>query len=394
MNQPLQLVATIVIITRAYMPPKRPPDPFHYGSPAGADHFCDRDEELAAIEARMLSGNNVVLLSPRRYGKSSLLLRTIDRVRRKGGASGYITLIRCSSRREVAEAVASGILNGPLSALTRRRENLKDLLRELRVAPVLGVDATGGFTLSFAAGTAAADWDTVLADSLRLLARRSMQRATSLVLDEFQRVLEIDANLGGVFKAIADELNTTSLVFAGSKLHLMERLASGPGAPLMGMGERIVLDVVPEEELTRYLVARAAAAGKPMSREVASLIYAAVDGIPNDVQRLAFEAFQLGAGAIDEEVVAIAMQRIVSHQSTDYGELYERLAPTQQRVLRTLAGEPTTAVYSAAFLRDTDISNPNSVRAALDVLQGRELVQRRDGRWMVSNAFLRAWLSQ
>ena len=376
------------------MASKRPPDPFHYGSPVGADHFCDRDEELAAIEARMLSGNNVVLLSPRRYGKSSLLLRTIDRVRRKGGASGYITLIRCSSRREVAEAVASGILNGPLSALTRRRENLKELLRDLRVAPVLGVDAAGGFTLSFAAGTAAADWDTVLADSLRLLARRSTQRATSLVLDEFQRVLEIDSNLGGVFKAIADELNTTSLVIAGSKLHLMERLASGPGAPLMGMGERIVLDVVPEDEMIRYLVARAAEAGKPMTREVASLIYAAVDGIPNDVQRLAFEAFQLGAGAIDEEAVAIAMQRIVSHQWTDYGELVERLAPTQQRVLRTLAGEPTAAVYSAAFLRDTDISNPNSVRAALDVLEGRELVRRRDGLWMVSNAFLRAWLCQ
>ena len=376
------------------MPTKRPPDPFHYGSPAGADHFCDRDHELAEIEARMLSGNNVVLLSPRRYGKSSLLLRAIERVRRRGGSSGYISLIRCSSRREVAEAVASGILNGPLSSMTRRRENLKELLRDLRVAPVLGVDATGGFTLSFSAAAAAPDWDTVLADSLRLLGRRSRQRSTSLVLDEFQRVLEIDPGLGGVFKAVADELNTTSLVFAGSKLHLMHRLASGPGAPLLGMGERFVLDVVGEDAMTRYLMERATAAGKPMTRGVAELIYSAVDGIPNDVQRLAFEAFHLAADVIDEEVVAIAVQSIVSHQSTDYGELFERLAPTQQRVLRALAADPTASVYSAAFLRETDITNPNSVRAALDVLEGRELVRRRDGTWLVSNAFLRAWLCQ
>lgn len=376
------------------MPSTRPPDPFHYGSPAGADHFCDRDDELAELQARMLSGNNVVLLSPRRYGKSSLLLRAIERVRRRGGASGYVTLIRCSSRREVAEAVASGILNGPLSSLTRRRENLKELLRDLRVAPVLGVDATGGFTLSFNTATAPADWDTVLTDSLRLLARRSKQRATSLVLDEFQRVLEIDPALGGVFKAIADELNTTSLVFAGSKLHLMHRLASGPGSPLLGMGERIDLDVVPEDAMTRYLVDRATAAGKPMSQEVAGLIYAAVDGIPNDVQRLAFEAFQVAADAVDEEAVADAMLRIISHQSTDYGELYERLAPTQQRVLRALACEPTAAVYAAAFLRATDVNNPNSVRAALEVLEGRELVRKRESAWVVSNAFLRAWLCQ
>lgn len=373
---------------------KRPPDPFHYGSPAGAEHFCDRETVLADVEARMLTGNNVLLLSPRRYGKTSLLLRAIERVRRRDGASGYVSLIRCSSRREVAEAVASGILNGPLSSLTRRRENLKDLLRDLRIAPVLGVDATGAFTLAFSSAAAPTDWESVLADALRLLARRSGQRPTSLVIDEFQRVLEIDAALGGVFKAIADELNETSFVFSGSKLHVMDRLARGPGAPLLGMAERIVLDAIPEDAMTGYLVARASEAGKPMTCEVASLIYAAVDAIPNDVQRLAFEAFLVARDAVDEEAVAIAMQRIVSHQSTDYAELYERLAPTQQRVLRALACEPTSAVYSAAFLRETDVSNANSVRAALDVLEGRELVRRREGAWVVGNAFLRAWLCQ
>lgn len=376
------------------MTAKRPLDPYHYGSPVGGDHFCDREEALADVEARMLSGANVVLLSPRRYGKSSLLLRAIDRVRRRGGSSGYVSLIRCSSRREVAEAVASGILNGPLSSLTRRRENLKELLRDLRIAPVLGVDATGAFSLSFAAGGAPTDWDSVLADSLRLLARRSQQRPTSLVLDEFQRVAEIDEGLGGVFKAVADELSTTSLVFAGSKLHLMHRLAGGPGAPLLGMGERIVLDAIPVDPMTRYLTHRATAAGKHMSTHAAGLIYAAVDGIPNDVQRLAFEAFLVAGDTIDDEAVAIAMQRIVSHQSTDYGELFERLAPTQQRVLRALACEPTGAVYAASFLHEADVTNPNSVRAAIDVLEGRELLRRREGVWVVGNAFFRAWLCQ
>jgi hypothetical protein len=376
------------------MTTRRPLDPYHYGSPVGGDHFCDRDDALSDIETRMLAGANVVLLSPRRYGKSSLLLRAIERVRRRGGSSGYVSLIRCSSRREVAEAVASGILNGPLSSLTRRRENLKELLRDLRIAPVLGVDANGGFSLSFLPGAAPTDWDSVLADSLRLLARRSRQRPTSLVLDEFQRVVEIDEGLGGVFKAVADELSSTSLVFAGSKLHLMHRLATGPGAPLLGMGERIVLDVIPEDGMTRYLTHRATAAGKRMSTHAAELIYAAVDGIPNDVQRLAFEAFLVAGDTIDEETVAIAMQRIVSHQSTDYGELYERLAPTQQRVLRALACEPTGAVYAASFLHDADVTNPNSVRAAIDVLEGRELLRRRDGVWMVGNAFFRAWLCQ
>ena len=375
------------------MAPRRPSEPFHYGSPAGAEHFCDRADILEDVVERMLTANNVILLSPRRYGKTSLLLRAIDEVRHRDGASGYVSLIRCSSRREVAEAVASGILNGPLSRLTRGREHLRELLADLRVTPVLGIDPSGSLTLTFAGSAVTTDWYGVLADALRLLARRSARRATSLVLDEFQRVVEIDEGLGGVFKAVADELRTTSLVFAGSKLHLMRRLATGPGAPLLGMGERISLDVVPEAEMTAYLVARAAGAGRPMSDAAAHLIYAAVDGIPNDVQRLAFEAFLVAGDRIDEEAVSVAMQRVVSHQATDFAELYERLSPTQQRVLRALAREPASAVYSASFLEAVDAGNANAVRAALDVLERRELVRRDGGAWMVSNAFLRAWLS-
>jgi hypothetical protein len=369
-------------------------EPYHYGSPAGAEHFCDREEVLDSLVARMLSRNNVILLSPRRYGKTSLLLRAIDRVRAGRGATGYVSLIRCSSRREVAEAVAAGILNGPLSWVTRRREGLKEVLRDIRITPTMSVDPSGGMSVSFTGAAAATDWNAVMGDALRLLARRSERHATSLVLDEFQRVVEIDPGLGGVFKAMADELRTTSLVFAGSKLHLMRRLASGPGAPLLGMGERISLDVIPEPAMTEYLRRRAVDAGKSMQPEVAEHIYTCVDGIPNDVQRLAFEAYLVAARSVHTADVDAGLARIVSHQATDYAELYERLAPTQQRILRVLAREPTATVYSAAFMEAVDVTNANGVRAAIDALASRELVRRTGREWRVSNAFFRAWLRQ
>ena len=369
-------------------------NPFHYGSPVAGDRFADRTLEVDALVRRMLDGQNVIVLSPRRYGKTSLLLRALELVRRRGGRTGYASLIKASNRREVAEALLAAVLAGPAGWLARRRTELARLLAGLRIQPTVTVHPNGSWQVTFAAASVETAWEGVLEDSLRILATVAKSHPTSLVIDEFQRAAEIDAGLPGVFKAIADELRDVSLVFAGSKLHVMRELSSGPGAPLLGMGERIVLDVIPEDAMTRYLTHRATAAGKHMSTHAAGLIYAAVDGIPNDVQRLAFEAFLVAGDTIDEETVAIAMQRIVSHQSTDYGELYERLAPTQQRVLRALACEPTGAVYAASFLHDADVTNPNSVRAAIDVLEGRELLRRRDGVWMVGNAFFRAWLCQ
>jgi hypothetical protein len=131
-----------------------------------------------------------------------------------------------------------------------------------------------------------------------------------------------------------------------------------------------------------------------MQPAVAQRIYACVDGIPNDVQRLAFEAYLVATRRVDEAAVDAGLARIVSHQATDFAELYERLAPTQQRILRVLASEPTATVYSAAFMEAVDVSNANAVRAALDVLASRELVRRTGREWRVSNAFFRAWLRQ
>ena len=369
-------------------------NPFSYGSPVRAEHFTDRREELADIVARMLSGQNVILLSPRRYGKTSLLFRAIDEVRRRKGRTGYVTLARCTDRHEVAEAFLSGIVNGPLSWLRRRRRDLTDRLARMRVRPEVVVGPDGSFHVSLAASLREPNWSEVMADALRLL--RDAGDGThpaSLVIDEFQVVAEIPPGLGGEFKAIADELEGVSLVFAGSREHVMRELATGPGAPLLGMGEPMTLGVVPEGDMVDYLCRRTRAGGKRMTPDVARSLFRSVDGITNDVQRLAWIAFGIAEDVVDEAVVDMAMHRAVRHQASDFTERYERLSPSQQRVLRTLAHEPTANVYTHAFLGAVKVANANAVRTALSALQRDELVTRRDGVWHVANAFLRSWLT-
>ena len=48
-------------------------NPFVTTGYAGADYFCDREKETADIIRFLTNGNNVALISPRRYGKSDLL---------------------------------------------------------------------------------------------------------------------------------------------------------------------------------------------------------------------------------------------------------------------------------------------------------------------------------
>jgi hypothetical protein len=372
-------------------------NPFSFGSPVNdAAHFCDRKVELSAVTDLMLNGQNAILLSPRRYGKTSLLYRAIDMVRRSKGRTGYASLARCTSRREVAQELLRATMNGPLSTLRRSRARLQDAVRTFSIRPDLYIEVDGRIGVRFGVvGRDDEDWSRVMADVLRLLRDAGdRDHPASLVVDEFQRVLKIHRDIGGQFKALADELGGVSLVLSGSQLHLMRALSVGSAAPLYGIGELVYLDVVPEADMVDYLCRRAKSGGKPMLPQVATRLYRLVDGVTNDVQRLAYNAYTEAQHAIDEAAVDRGLEAILRHQGVEFQERFANLAdaPSQQRLLRYLASHQGRGLYSKAVLDELEVANANAVRTALTMLDRLELIVERDGEWRVGNPFFREWL--
>src|SRR5688572_29987254 len=222
-------------------------NPFRYGAPVEGDSFCDRRDELTALTGRMRSGVHAFVLSPRRYGKTSLLLEALRRFRRQGGRGGYANLLLCTTPDEVAATVLNAVVREVLRPAGRARQNLEEVLRALRVSPTVKMAPDGGVSLSFDPSVGAARWTEVLDDAAGLLEETAGRHRTALVLDEFQQIAEVgDKGMGGAFKAVADDVRHASLVFSGSHLSVMERLTVGRGAPLLGMGETFRLAVVPE----------------------------------------------------------------------------------------------------------------------------------------------------
>src|SRR5262245_53230354 len=93
-------------------------NPFIYGESVPPDvvgGLADREDELELLSRSMLGGRNVIVIAPRRYGKTSLLRRAVVDVRAGGGRSGWVSLADCASPRDVAEALLAGVLSGPAS---------------------------------------------------------------------------------------------------------------------------------------------------------------------------------------------------------------------------------------------------------------------------------------
>jgi hypothetical protein len=232
----------------------------------------------------------------------------------------------------------------------------------------------------------------VLADIYRLLAEESEHRPAALVLDEFQAITRHGASLPDVFKALADEHPGVSLVLAGSKRHLMEDLVIRDRAPLFGMAQRLALGPIPTTEMTVFLRERAASGGRTLDDGAAVRLLELAGPVPNDIQHLAFEAYEAGGDRIDIAAIDRGMARAVAHDSVLFAENLARLSPGQGRVLAAIANAPPDEPYSAAFARSVGLASGSSVRKALQPLLQNEDVVDRAGQLVVADPFFAAWL--
>lgn len=370
---------------------RREVNPFHYGTPAEGEHFAGRETELAALSSRLRTGINVVVISPRRYGKTSLLLRAEQELREEAAAIVHTNVLRSRDLATFATQLATQTFRVPGGRWHRARQAVPEFLRRLRTRPAVTFEGEHP-KFSFDARLGARDADELLADVYSLLGDLATSRPAALVLDEFQAIVELGKHLPALLKALADEHPKVSLVLAGSRRHLMEQLVSTPNSALYNMAEPITLGPLSEDVMSAHLHSRATAGGKVMSEQVARLIVELAQPAPNDIQRLAYEAYDLAGEVIDERAARAGLAAAVEHDGPAYAERYEMLSPGQRRVLSALAEEPTERPSGAAFLARTAMANASSVKKALDALRAAELVVAREKALVVADPFFAAWL--
>src|SRR5256714_5933073 len=367
-------------------------NPFHYGTPVEGDRFTGRERELEALLSRMRNGVNVVLLSPRRYGKTSLLLRAEAELSRGARPAALVkaNVLRSRDLSTLVAQLTASAYHVPGGRWHRARQAVPEFLRRLRLRPTVTFDDQGKPAFAFAADLASPDADDVIADLYGLLDEEVGSRPAVLVLDEFQAVTAHGAHLPDLLKALADAHPRVSLVVAGSRRHLMERLVTAEGAPLYGMAQKVALGPIPDEAMATFLRERAAAGGRPMGEEAARLTLALAGPVPNDIQHLAYEAFELAGRRIDAAAVVRGLDQAVAHEASGYAEIFAGRPPGQRRVLVALASGLAQPVFSSAFARAVGLAGSNSVKRAVDALEADEIVSLRDGRPAVAQPLFRA----
>ncbi|MHB8613571.1 MAG: ATP-binding protein [Candidatus Dormibacteraceae bacterium] len=186
-----------------------------------------------------------------------------------------------------------------------------------------------------------------------------------------------------------------SLVLSGSRRHVMHDLHSGPGAPLLGVGELMTLDTVPESDMIAFIKSRSEVGGKRMIEGAARLLFNRARGVPAYVQRLAFEAFEVAERKnIDEKTAEMAVDTVLKRERQYFEVMYEDLAPNQRNLIRALASQPEKNPTSRDFLDRARLRADSSSHRALSALESAEKVELGPNGWQVSDPLFALWLAR
>jgi hypothetical protein len=372
-------------------------NPFRYGALALDDAFTDREQETAELKADALNGQDVVLFAPRRYGKSSLLWRVSQELVGEGALVAHVNLMTTPTVTQLAEKLARTIHDDIASPMFRAKERLR-IFQGLRIRPTVTVDPEdGSLSFSFDAGKRTADINATLERLLELPGQLAGERKRHvvLILDEFQEVVDIDANLPRLMRSVFQQQPEVAHFYLGSKRHMMERIFSDENEPFWRSAKEIELDVIEPRPFADYIERQFERTGKQIAPAAVDAVLDTTRGHPYATQELCYFLWQdtpAGASATDAQVHE-AVVRVLNSEHAHFSLVWEGAPAHQRLLLRALAEEPGHPL-SADYRRRHALPGGSSVQRALGALEKAELVGRRRGEAWISEPFLAQWVLQ
>lgn len=177
----------------------------------------------------MLNGQDVLVYAPRRYGKSSLVLRAAQEAIVRGALVGYCDLMKTPTKERFAAALAKTLYSDIDSPVGQAFDRAARLFKNLRVKPIMEVSPDdGSLRFSFEAGRRKSDIDETIERLLEVPGELAAERGRRvvLILDEFQEIVELDPKLPNLMRAVFQTQPEVGHIYLGSKRHLLEKIFS------------------------------------------------------------------------------------------------------------------------------------------------------------------------
>jgi len=367
-------------------------NPFQYGKVVSAPSFTDREEELEEILRDVSSAHNLVLYSPRRYGKTSLLFKVAEQARLLGYKTIYIDFLRVTSRSGFIELYAQEILKYYHKNWRATLKKIAKLASGIR--PSMTLDPFGNLSFSINISPQA-DPRPNLEAVLDLPEQLDPRQKWLIIFDEFQEISRLNREgFEDILRSRLQLHQRCSYIFCGSQYHLLLRMFSDPGRPFYRFGKLMPLHKIPPELMKAFIMERFAVTGLSLDPKLAASILKITDNIPNYVQFIASELWQSAAlrgSAPDQTMLDNVLEKVIDSQKDYFLQIWEILSPQQRKVLLALCRE-NRAIFSEDYHRRHHLGVISSSQRAVRKLVADQIIVKEDNEYLFSDPLFKSYL--
>lgn len=357
-------------------------------------YFCDRVVESARLVKSITNGNNLVLISPRRMGKTGLIRFCYDKEEiRDNYYCFFIDILHTTGLREFIHLLGKEIYE---TLQPRSKKMAKLFLQTLK-----SINGKFGFDIS----TGLPDFSIALGDieqPIYVLEEifkylESADKPCIVAIDEFQQIAKYpEKNVEALLRSHIQKSGNCHFIYAGSERHMMQQMFLSSKHPFYRSADMLELKEIAREVYIPFVVKNFKEFGKSITEEIVGTVYDFFRGHTFYIQKTFNESFAdtPEGGSCTMEIVRTAITALIDSYDTIFREILSNIPEKQKELLYAIAldGE-ASSITSAAFVRKHSLSSASSVQSAVKKLIEKDLITENGKIYAVSDKFLGIWIS-
>ena len=370
-------------------------NPFVYGEVVTREHFADRVEELKILQRDLLDGQTIFLISPRRYGKTSLISNLFSRLKKKGAIVIYVDLYRCASLSQFLNLYVNLLFKSCETKLARVTRLIGELLSSVR--PKISVTPDGAVHLELGISPIEKDLSRITEEIIDLPHRIAKRKKKIVVVafDEFQEIKNFDGeSMEKTIRSVIQHHRNVGYLFAGSKRHIIKDMIYREDRAFYKAGKVVNLGKIDRPIFAKFIRKKFEMTHFKIGSAMIEEIFSIANDCPYYVQYLCHELWDnyINTKKIEKGALAVVLKKIVTEESPIYVTIWNELTLHQRRLLQAIATSSGKNIFSQEFVLRNELNSTSSVQTSANLLMDKGILDRENGEYFIEDLFFKYWI--
>ena len=367
---------------------------FVYGMSVEGVNFTDRVKETKRLKLDFENGINVILISPRRMGKSSIVKKVKSEITNPEIKVVYMDVYDCRSEYDFYNRFATVLMKETTSKSEQIIENIKRFL--VRLTPKISFSPEPMSDFSLSLGITPQNYQPEEILQLPELIAQEQDKHIVVCIDEFQQIGEFpdSVTVQKRLRSVWQHQQHVSYCLFGSKKQLMTKLFQNRKMPFYQFGEMMYLDKISTEDWVPFIQSRFEHQGKKISTDLAKRICETVENYSSYVQQLAWNVLAETENEATEQDFKNGIEALMAQCSGLFQEQLQGLTSYQLNFLRAVCNGVHTDFGSKAVMEEYNFGSKSNIARIKEALLDRELIETSPNGVYLEDPVFRMWFNK